>query len=367
MKHIFLSIFVCCVLIGTAYASVDVGRGMFVSVLDANPILADKQKIQQLIEFSKKAGIKTLFVQVYRANKAWFPSSVADSSPYTHALQMVGEDAFALLIRKAHENGIAVHAWVNLLSLSKNQDAYILKKFGPSILTKNKDPKGGLDDYKIDNQFFLEPSDPRVKRVLLTVVTEILRRYRELDGIQFDYIRYPDVHPFYGYSPYNMQHYKKATGVTAILEDDPRWKQWKRDNVTHLLQALVRKARSIKRDIHLSTTGCVSYVRAHDEALQDWPRWLNDHVVEFVTMMSYPIEIADFEKNIIDFKKHVNDFKDVNIAVGAYKLVDHPDIFMKQFDVCQQAKARSCVVFHYSSVLESPSMGEYLTKGNYVN
>ena len=343
----------------TAHAQ-EGGVGLYVSVLDENPVLSDKKKIEQLIDFSRQSGVKELLVQIYRANKSWFPSAIADAHPYDQALKQVGEDAFALLIRKAHAEGITVHAWLNLLSLSTNKDAVILKRYGPGILTTNVEPKDKIEDYKIDNQYFLEPSDPRVKKSLLLIVDEIVRRYPDLDGIHFDYIRYPDVHPFYGYSPYNMNRFKRAAGKKQIVENDPLWKQWKRDNVTHLLEALVKKARSIKPKIHVSTTGCVSYSRALHEALQDWPTWLNTHLVEFVTMMSYPVNVRDYRKNIVELKKKVNNFKDVSIAVGAYKLVKSPDIFIEQFEVCKQAQARSCAVFHYNSLFESPLIDQYL-------
>lgn len=339
-------------------------RGLYVSVLDAVPVLSDRNKIDDLIDFSKKAGIKTLFVQIYRANKSWFPSKVADSSPYVDALKRVGEDPFALLISKAHEAGIEVHAWINLLSLSTNKNAFILKKYGLGVLTKNALAKQTIDDYKIDNQFFLEPSDPRVQKSLQLIVSEIVHRYRKLDGIQFDYIRYPDVHPFYGYSPNNMNRFKHFMNKNEIIESDPQWKQWKRDNVTNLLKRLIKTARMRNPKIHVSTTGCVSYSRAFYEALQDWPMWLNTHLVEFVTMMSYPIEVDLYKKNIAEFKGKINNFKDVNVAVGAYKLVKSPDVFIQQFNICNEAGARSCVIFHYSSLLESPLMEQYLIGDN---
>lgn len=331
----------------------DVPRGIFVWSLEEQPVLSSIGQMERMIAFAKKEGISTIFLQVYRGNKSWFPSKVADDEPYRFCRKQVGQDPIALFIHKAHAQGIEVHAWMNMLSLGGNKEAPLLKKFGVSILTRNKEPKKKLDDYKIDNQFFLEPSNRFVRRACLTLIDEILTRYPSLDGIQFDYIRYPDVHPFYGYSADNIVRYKRAANKIIVIESDPSWKQWKRDQVTELLTLMVKKTRLINKKIHISTTGCLAYSRALYEALQDWPSWINTGLIEFVTVMNYPPDVATYKENIIEIKPHVNDFKKVNVAVGAYKHIKEPAVFKEQFQVCVNANPRACVIFHYNNFLEN--------------
>jgi len=106
------------------------GRALFVSLIQNPPTLSNREAIVQLVDFSKKAHVKVLFVQIYRANQAWFPSQVGDTASYEAALKALGEDPFAFLVREAHEAGIEVHAWLNLLSLSTNENAPLLKSTG---------------------------------------------------------------------------------------------------------------------------------------------------------------------------------------------------------------------------------------------
>lgn len=215
MKIFFLVVSFLCI-IHPAFALTGEQNALFVSVLNKQPAFTTPAQIDELIAYAKKAKINVLFVQLYRANLAWFPSKMADDSPYRKIVKEIGQDPVALLIKKAHENGIEIHAWVNLLSLSQNKDAKILKKYGLSILTRNLEPKQGIEDYKIDNQYFLEPSDSRVRYELAGMVEEILTTYRNIDGIQFDYIRYPDVHPSYGYSPIILSDSKKRLGKNLM-------------------------------------------------------------------------------------------------------------------------------------------------------
>ena len=335
-------------------------RGLFVSVIQSPPTLTSREAIAELIDFSKKAGIQTLFVQIYRANKAWFKSEVGDSSPYIAALQSVGEDPLALLIQSAHAQGIEVHAWLNLLSLSDNQNAPLLKKHGLEILTRNMEEKKSVADYLIDNQYWLEPGDLRVRQELSKMVAEVVKTYPDLDGIQLDYIRYPDTKPAYGYTLPNLKRFVSVTGSEKINEKTEEWRKWKRDQVTELVKLLRSRALGMNPKLHFSTTGCMSYVRAREEAFQDWALWLNEGVVEFVTMMSYPPDVATFEKYLTEAKNKVDDFTKVNVGLGAYKLAKNPNIFSEQWKICEKSGGRSCVAFHYGDLVETPALAEPL-------
>ncbi|MCX5708980.1 MAG: family 10 glycosylhydrolase [Candidatus Omnitrophica bacterium] len=336
-------------------------RQLFVTVIQDQPVLSSSAAIDKLIDTAQKTGVGVLFIQVYRANQSWFASQNADQSPYEAGPKNLSHDPFALLIRRAHSAGIQVHAWLNILSLSNNQEALLLKKYGPEILTRNTQEKQKLEDYKIDNQYFLEPGDPRVRQEILAMVEDLLQGYPQLDGVQFDYIRYPDKNPFYGYTKINLQRFKDSTGCEKFQEKNPLWQDWKRRQVTELLELLVKKTRQIRPDIQVSATACAPFVRAYYEAFQDWPSWLNSGLVDFVTLMSYSAQNSEFDKDILEAKAKTNDLKKLSIAVGAYKFLRSPENFKKQFNACEKEKCRACVIFHYGSLLENPELGARLS------
>jgi uncharacterized lipoprotein YddW (UPF0748 family) len=336
------------------------GRALFVSVVQNPPVFSSRQAITKLIDFAKQAHIKILFVQIYQGGQAWFPSKVADATFYEKYRKALFEDPFALLIRQAHHQGIQVHAWLNLLSLGHNTNANFLKKYGTDVLTRNLKEKNKLEDFKIDKQYFLEPGDWRVRDNLAQMVSEILSTYPDLDGIQFDYIRYPDSHPHYGYTKINIERFEKTYGLKTIDEESPIWKNWKRAQVTELLARLVKIVRSRRPNMQVSTTGCLPYVRAYYEAYQDWPSWLSQGLVDFVTIMDYSVDLKEFERWIITVKEKTTDFSKVKISVGAYKLVHSPEVFEREFRSCEKM-GTTCAVFHYGSVLENPALDVFLT------
>jgi uncharacterized lipoprotein YddW (UPF0748 family) len=337
-------------------------RGLYVMLQQEPVVLSSKEEIAKLVHLTKKARISDLFVQIYRANQARFPSLIADDSAYEASLRNLSEDPFSLLIKQAHSRGVKVHAWLNMLSLGNNANAPFLKKYGAGILTRNLKKKNRLGDYKIDNQYFLEPGDTRVRGELSGIISEILRAYPDLDGIQFDYVRYPDTNPAYGYTAVNIERFKKTTGLKKINEDEQAWQDWKRAQVTETLAQFTKEARLLRPGIQVSATGCMPFQRAYYEAFQDWPFWLKKGLVDFVTVMDYSPEPAEFERWVTAIKEKVPDFKKVNIGIGAYKLVNYPKEFKQEFRFSEGAGSGACVIFHYGSLLQNPALTDFLAE-----
>ena len=167
----------------------------------------------------------------------------------------------------------------------------------------------------------------------------------------FDYIRYPDSDPNCGYTAINVERFKKATGLAEIDDMGKDWHDWKRNQVTELLKELVQKARKIRPKIQISTTGCLSYARALYEAFQDWPKWLNSGIVDFVVVMNYPADPEEYEYLITQIKTVPKDFSKVDITVGAYKPETSLESFQREFKICEKSGSGACVLFYYASIL----------------
>ena len=356
MRVAFCTMCIILFLAGPAQSEENPSRGLFVSMVQEPSVLASRSDIDKLVDFAKKSRVKILFVQTYRANQAYFPSKIADSRPYQASLESLSQDPLRLLIKEAHRARIEVHAWLNMLSLGENKDAPLLKKYGTGILTRNPKMKKKVEDYKIDKQYFLEPGDPRVRNDLCEMVGEMLRAYPELDGIEFDYVRYPDEKPFYGHTKTNIARFKEATGIEKVDEGDRAWKDWKRKQVTECLELLARKAREVRPRIKVSATGCMPYSRAYHEAFQDWPLWLDHGTLNFVTIMDYSPNPSEFRDWILDAKAKTKNFKKVNIGVGAYKLAGLPKTLEEEFHLAESSGGFACTIFHYGSLVKSPEL-----------
>jgi uncharacterized lipoprotein YddW (UPF0748 family) len=113
----------------------------------------------------------------------------------------------------------------------------------------------------------------------------------------------------------------------------------------------------------VSATGCVPFVRAYYEAYQDWPSWIQNHLVDFVTLMTYSDKPQEFKKDIIEARSKVANFSNVKLAVGAYKLLYLPDVFTKELELCEESGSQGWVILHYGSLLQGQALGDLLITG----
>lgn len=364
IRYFFITLLLIFMFQPIAHCEDTVKYGLLVTTLQDPITLGSRTEIEKLVNFAKENRIDTIFIQIYRANRSYFQSKFGDNTPYMACVKSAGEDPLVFLIKKAHASDIKIYAWLNIMSLGENQNALILKKYGPSILTCGPSPKKHIEDYKTDKQYFIEPGDLRVRKELVEITGEIVSSYTALDGLLFDYIRYPDSDPPYGYTKSNITRFKNTYGRKYISEEDLDWKNWKRLQITETLEALVKKARAVRHDIKISATACAPYVRAYHEAFQDWPGWLSSGLVDCVTLMSYPPDLISLKRYVEEAKEKTPDFRKVNIAVPAYKHINSPEIFAEQLKFCRSSKPNMCVVFDYESLLKSRALAKTLTQTN---
>ena len=120
-------------------------RGLWVLCEGSQRVLEHPDRIDTLLADAEALHVTDLFVQVYRGGRAWFHSTLADVTPWS-ALPHTGEaDALAELIRRAHERGLRVHAWVNVLNLASNRQAPILLALGRDAVVVDQKGRSVLD------------------------------------------------------------------------------------------------------------------------------------------------------------------------------------------------------------------------------
>ncbi len=152
-----------------------------------------KEKIDGIISDCIKYKANTIIVQVRPFGDAIYPS---EYFPFSHIIsgtqgKSVDYDPLKYIISKAHENGLDVHAWLNLLRIKTNTIPSELSKDNPYIKWKSNDNKKD-DEYTFEYNggIYYNPACEEVRRLIINGVKEILRKY-DVDGIQFDDYFYP--------------------------------------------------------------------------------------------------------------------------------------------------------------------------------
>ena len=361
--------------------------GIWITTFSPENVLHSRENADLLIRTCRESGIKDVYLQVYRADKAYYDSDITDRTAYETISAGSKEDILSYLIKKAKKNDINVYAWMNLLSIAQNKNANILKMFGEDILTldqhgrtplkgKNKDV---LDKYYIrENQLFLEPGDPRVRSYLSNIAGEIIKKYPDLSGIHLDYVRYPAAVPFipgsrftshgisYGYSAQNIKNFSDSTGINVNDLSRNRknfgiWDRWRRDQVTALVRKISDRVRSVSPGMKISCTIVPSVERTYLVTLQDWTYWLEENYIDYVVAMNYTTDTRIMELNS-DALLSMHLSRDIHIGVGAFLLKEDPDVLEDQLSILHKLAPAGIVIFSYDDIARDKDLQEFLIK-----
>jgi len=347
-------------------------KGVWVTCFSEKKVLHSKKSALELVKFCKKSGISEIYLQIYRAGLSYYDTKINDRLKYEHMLKLAGVDTIDVILKEARRCDVKVFAWMNVMSIGKTRKIGIIEKFGDSILTKDQYLRSPMrsedinesDKYYLrDDQLFLEPGDPRIGDYMISIIDEIITRYPDLSGVHLDYVRYPYPVPYiprssfnkygltYGYGGENVKRFKEKTGLDPLTmnynnENSFIWDDWKRDQVTGLVDRLVKFIKNKSPKMLVSCAVIPSPETAFSAAFQDWPGWLEDSIVDYVVIMNYT-------KNNRLAKENTNSAVSqrgkgrVYIGIGNFLMKNDPQLLSKQLHMIESLKPDGIVFFSY--------------------
>lgn len=249
-----------------------------------------KEQIDETVKWAKDANFNIIQFQVRRVGDAYY-----DSAYEPRATNILGDDDFdplGYMVKKAHENGIQVYAWVNACRIwaseSKPADPKHIVNLHPEWLSKNS--KGEIRDAR---DTYLDVGAPGARKNLVNIIADIVTKY-DVDGIMLDYIRFPS--PSYGYNDTSVAGFNKKYNRTGKpKEDDPQWCQWRRDQVTATVKAIQKEINRLKPWVTLCAATIVwgasssefENTAAYAQCFQDWRLWTEKGLLDVNMPMNY--------------------------------------------------------------------------------
>lgn len=177
------------------------------------------KELDEVVYNCVEMGMNAIFFQVRPCADALYNSKIFPASIF-----LTGESRFGLefdpleyIVKKAHENGIELHAWIN---------PYRVTRLGENDLEKldPDSPQRLHPEYLLqseDGNYFFNPSLSEVRKLIVDGIIEIIDGY-DVDGIHFDDYFYPE-------SPYDDSSYFEASGSGDIAK-------WREENVNALVK-----------------------------------------------------------------------------------------------------------------------------------
>lgn len=204
------------------------------------------------IRILKEAKVTDVFVNVAGVDFAHYGSSVL---PRTRTFSTNGDQLSACLAA-ARGSGIRIHAWVICFNVTRGFPAQmeLFKKNGWFL----KDAKGKATTY-------LNPASAGVRSRVLSIVDEIVARY-PVSGIHLDFVRWGDAAV-------------KPQNAAAVIT-----------------QFVAEARRHVKRPKMLTTAVYGKYPACMTSVGQDWVRWLNFGLIDYIVPMDYTESPAKFEE-----------------------------------------------------------------------
>lgn len=324
-----------------------------------NPGIYDPAQVGQLVEDAKAVGANALIVQTVRrydcfCNDAQYPRTDAAVAPAPY-------DPLEAIIDEAHAAGIEVHAWVNVSTLWNSATAptspeHVYNAHGLAAsgadrwLNKRHD---GVE--KVGNNTFIDPANPDAVEYIVDGIRSIQERY-DVDGINLDYIRYPDYNVTgggeftndWGYSDVSLARFHAATGRTDVPEPaDEEFSHWRREQITNLVRKIYVTMHETDRTDRLSING-ITYAygpshygsweqaRPYANVMQDWHGWAREGIVDTVTAMNYKREWRDDQAEMF---ATWNDFIAQTQRESGRDMVSGPALYLNDIDSSvQQAR-----------------------------
>ncbi len=197
--------------------------------------------------------LNTLIVQVRPFQDAIYPSELFPISKYISSTQDVVYDPLAIMVKKAHDKGLKLEAWINPYRIAYNQQQIDYFKSYSSI-----GDWIGSDRVLVEGtQAMLNPQSEEVRKYIVEGVEEIITTY-DVDGIHFDDYFYMEA------MFHNTTQQQRQENVNALIREVYSTIKAKSENITMGIspQGNLDNARNIGADIDtwLSEDGYVDYV-----------------------------------------------------------------------------------------------------------
>ncbi len=255
-----------------------------------------KDELCQILDQLQACRINTVVLQTRIRGSVIYPS---DIEPWDVCLtgqfdRDPGYDPLAFAIEETHRRGMELHAWLVTVPAFKIVNA---KKMGkrsllrthPELLKKHGE------------QYYLDPGLPASSDYLTAICREIVSLY-DVDGIHFDYIRYPE----------NPENFPDAASYRKYGKGQSK-RSWRQDNITRMVRDAYECVKALKPWIRVSCSPVGKYDdlsrysargwSALGTVYQDAQGWLHEGIMDMLLPMMY-FQGDHFYPFAVDWKEH---------------------------------------------------------------
>jgi uncharacterized lipoprotein YddW (UPF0748 family) len=244
-------------------------------------VQVQKEELRRILDRLQQENFNMVLFQTRAQGRVFYKSKIEPLSPFfNHSDDF---DPLAFAIEECHKRGLECHAWIITYPMDRAQMQYT----GQGRRRKATPVMNKPDYYKlVDDRWHLDPGRPETEDLIVSIVSEITSNY-DVDGIHFDYIRYPSNT---GKFPDEDTYRKYGNGEKLA--------DWRRGNINRLVSRVYDKVKSIKGWVQVSSSPLGRYRvlphispndgwTAYETVFQDAGHWMQSGKHDLVFPMMY--------------------------------------------------------------------------------
>jgi len=353
-------------------------RGLWV----VRSTMTSDQEIRAMVDRAASAGFNTLLLQVRGRGDAFYRSRWEPRAETVRGTP--GFDPLALAVEEAHARGLAVHAWVNthlvwgMGELPASPDHLVHahpdwlgvpEALGRQLFEVDPAEPRYVDALHAWAQanpetvegLYTSPSHPAVQERVYSVWMELVERY-DLDGIHFDYVRFPS--SAFDYSRGALARFRdwvaprltpdrllaldraSLTDPYAFPEALPGpWGEFRRAQITELVERVYHGVKARRPELVVSAAVFANQEDAWLHRYQDWPEWLERGILDVAVPMAYTPASGTFRSQIRAARAAAGERERLWAGVGAY--LNGVEGTLDKIAIARQEGAGGVVLFSY--------------------
>lgn len=331
-------------------------------------------EVEELLDEYQMMGINKIYLNTNFNGRSIYRSDYLLQSLSGNYTYEGYKDYLECFVEEAHKRGILVAAWTNTLIAGDGMNNQFYSDRGWILTGYN-----GEDNF--NGMYFVDISNLDVQVFLKNVFHELATNYN-LDGIEFDFIRYPNSNLYSyssettktindsGYTESFINSFKAKYNFngdfkSALLHDESlraNWLNFKRELLTQFVKELTETIKSANPSISISAAVMPNINTAKNVYSQDWENWIDNKWIDTLEPMiysgdtTYVIETLSKMYNIVNGRAHIvvgifPEGSGVNAGANAEQI----DAILDTFPV-SWSKFSSKTIFNHSYLKDSISL-----------
>ncbi|MEG1748545.1 MAG: family 10 glycosylhydrolase [Tannerellaceae bacterium] len=315
---------------------------------------AQQEQLLRILDQLQEANFNTVFVQARLRGDVIYRSAIEPAAKTLTGKYgvMPAYDPLAFVVEECHKRGMECHAWFVTFPLGteksvKEQGKLSVVKRLPKLCKRH------------NGEWYLDPGVPGTADYILSMVKELVSGY-DIDGIHFDYIRYPEEAKSFPDKKVYKQYGKKQ-----------ELSEWRRQNINRMVVRIYDWVKQAKPWVQVSSSPLGKYNRiprvpnagwtAYESVFQDPASWLRQGKQDMIVPMMYYLH-DNFFPFVDNWAENSNGRLFVP-GLGAYRM-DKQEGDWRETDITDQIDysryygGAGCVFFRCANVLNN-------TKGLY--